>query len=107
MEYTQQVQRGALEGKNYFQTDDPPSPLPLFSSRGGQGEAVAGAVMLRFDPYGADNAYPIKIVFLDGTQQQPFDFPPGELQYLQKVIDIVLQSKAEYIERAKKQDDRQ
>jgi hypothetical protein len=29
-----------------------------------------------------------------------YDFPPGELQYLQKKIDIILENKEEYVAKA-------
>jgi hypothetical protein len=105
MEDTQEFQHGGETAGNYFKSRATEMTLPLFNSAIGQDKGATRHFVLVFDHHSTMGQYPIKISFYDGTlQPQHFDFPPGELEYLQKMIDIVLASKDDYITKARSMD---
>ena len=96
MDYTQALQRGGESAKAFFASKHDKSPFLLYSSASIQDADKARFFILEFDHQSAANRYPIKISFHDNVlHPQIFDFPPGELQYLQKTIDIALENKAD------------
>jgi hypothetical protein len=102
MENTQILQQGGEGSRNFFKSRADETTLPLYTSAPMQDKEKKRYFVLFFDHHSSVNRYPIKIIFHDGTlDPQSFDFPPGELQYLQKKIDILLENKQEYINKAK------
>jgi hypothetical protein len=101
MEYTQALQQGGESAANLSASGSDTSPLLLYTSTPSQEKGQARFFILAFDHRSSAGRYPIKISFHDGTHQpQSFDFPPGELQYLQKTIDIALENKADAMAKA-------
>jgi hypothetical protein len=102
MENTQALQEGGEGSRNFFKSRTDETTLPLYTSATAQDKEKRKYFVLIFDHHSSVNRYPIKIIFHDDTlDPQRFDFPPGELQYLQKKIDILLENKQEYINKAK------
>jgi hypothetical protein len=102
MEGTQALQQGGELSRNFFSSRAGESMLQLYTSAAAQDKDRKRYFVLGFDHHSGVNRYPIKITFYDGTlEPQSFDFPPGELQYLQKKIDILLENKGEYVNKAK------
>ena len=100
MEDTQALQHGGENGGEGLRAKEP--ILLLYNSASEQHDQVKMKYFtLAFDRQGTVNQYPIKITFYNGIfQPTSYDFPPGELQYLQKKIDIILENKEEYIAKA-------
>lgn len=100
MEDTQALQHGGENGGAGLRAKEP--ILLLYNSAAEQhDQANRRYFTLAFDRQGTVNQYPIKITFYNGIfQPTSYDFPPGELQYLQKKIDIILENKEEYIAKA-------
>jgi hypothetical protein len=102
MENTQALQQGGESSRNFFQSRVNEPALQLYISARAQEKEIRRYFLLVFDHHSSVNHYPIKIIFHnDPLETQSFDFPPGELQYLQKKIDILLENKEEYINKAK------
>jgi hypothetical protein len=106
MENTQALQQGEESSRNFFKSRAAESTLQLYTSATVQDAKKGRHFILVFDHHSNVNRYPIKIIFHDSTlDPQSYDFPPGELQYLQKKIDIVLEKKDDYMAKAKALDD--
>jgi hypothetical protein len=102
MEYTQALQHGGENSRNFFKSKSVESTLLLYNSSSTQDNEKINYFTMVFNHHGTAGQYPIKITFYDGTPEPlSLNFPPGELQYLQKVIDIVLENKEEYIAKGK------
>jgi hypothetical protein len=102
MEKTQAVQQGGEGSRNFSKSGADESSLQLYTSTTMQEKEKTRYFVLTFDHRRNVNQYPIKIIFHDGSLDlQSFDFPPGELQYLQKKIDIALENKGTFITKAK------
>ena len=98
MDYTQALQHGGESAKAFFAFQHDKSPFLLYSSATIQDADKARFFILEFDHQSAANRYPIKISFQETVlHPQIFDFPPGELQYLQKTIDIALENKEDLL----------
>ena len=101
MEYTQALQQGGKSAADVSASGADTSPLPLYASASPQERDKTRFFILVFDHRSTAGRYPIKISFYDRMHQpQSFDFPPGELQYLQKTIDIALENKADAMAKA-------
>lgn len=107
MENTQALQQGEESSRNFFKSRATDALIQLYTSAP-MGDLKKGRYfLLAFDHHSSVNRYPIKIIFHDGTlDPQTFDVSPGELQYLQKKIDIVLEQKEDYMAKAKALGDR-
>ena len=93
IEYTQELQQEKEGGRNSNSAPNESPPL-LYTSISPQDNEKSNHFTLKFDHHSTVSQYPIKIIFFDGPLQlQSLDFPPGELQYLQKKIDILLENK--------------
>ena len=102
MEYTQALQHGGESARDFFAGKSDKSPLVLYTSATPRETETAGFFILAFDHLSTANRFPIKISFHDSDlRPQSFDFPPGELQYLQKTIDIALENKADSLAKEK------
>ncbi len=92
MEYTQALQHGGENSRNFFKSKSVESTLLLYNSSSTQDNEKINYFTMVFNHHGTAGQYPIKITFYDGTPEpQSLDFPPGELQYLQKKIDMILE----------------
>lgn len=101
MEYTQALQHGGESATDFSASGSDKSPHLLYTSTPTQERDNTRFFMLAFDHRSTAGRYPIKISFHDKIHRlQSFDFPPGELQYLQKTIDIALENKADSIAKA-------
>jgi len=78
------------------------SALLLYDSSILQGNEKLNHFTLAFDHHNTAGQYPIKITFSNSTlQTQSYDFPPGELQYLQKKIDMILENRKNDLSKAR------
>ena len=106
MEYTQALQHGGESATDFSASGSDKSPLLLYTSTPTQERDKTRFFMLAFDHRNTAGRYPIKISFYDRIHRpQSFDFPPGELQYLQKTIDIALENKADSNAKARTSND--
>ena len=106
MEDTQEFQHGGENAGNFFKSRAAEMTLPLYNSVAEQEKGAARHFVLVFDHHSTMDRYPIKISFYDGAlQPQSFEFPPGELEYLQNMIDIVRANKDDYFIKARSLDD--
>jgi hypothetical protein len=102
MENTQALQQGEESSRNFFKSRATDALIQLYTSAPTEELKKGRYFVLVFDHHGNVNRYPIKITFHDGAlDPQTFDISPGELQYLQKTIDIVLEQKEDYMAKAK------
>ena len=101
MEYTQTLQHEGARAADFFASGSDKSTLPLYASNPTQERNKTRFFRLEFDHRNTAGRFPIKISFHDGVHlPQSFDFPPGELQYLQKTIDIALENKTDSVAKA-------
>ena len=106
MENTQALQQGGGDSRNFFKSRADETALQLYTSAIMQEKEGKKYFVLSFDHHSSVNQYPIKIIFHNGSlDPQSFDIPPGELQYLQKKIDIALENKETYVAKAKVMND--
>jgi hypothetical protein len=102
MEYTQVLQHGGENSRNFFKSTSDEPALLLYDSASLQGNGKSNHFTLVFDHHNTAGQYPIKIIFSNSTlQRQSYDFPPGELQYLQKKIDMILENKKNDLSKAR------
>ena len=102
MEYTQVLQHGGENSRNFFKSKSDESALLLYDSSILQGNEKLNHFTLAFDHHNTAGQYPIKITFSNSTlQTQSYDFPPGELQYLQKKIDMILENRKNDLSKAR------
>jgi hypothetical protein len=93
MEYTQVLQKGGENSRNFFKSRAGEAHLLLYTSASPEGNEKLNHFALVFDHHNTAGQYPIKIIFSGSTlPAQSYDFPPGELQYLQKKIDMILEN---------------
>jgi hypothetical protein len=102
LEYTQVLQHGGVNSRNFFRDRSDESTLPLYDSASPKGNVKLNHFALVFDHHNTAGQYPIKIIFSNSALQlQSYDFPPGELQYLQKKIDMILEKNKNDLSKAR------